>query len=116
MNKFVDTIDGLKEASKTVGGIIIGTPVALKATGGFIQGVGQTISHAATRSAVIKTGSAVKTTGTVLGKYVLAGLKGAAKAAAPAMKLGVLGPLAKIAIPLAAVGLITAAAVKASRK
>lgn len=116
MNKFVDTIDGLKEAGKTIAGTIVGTPVALKATGGFIKGIGSTISNPAVGAVVTKVGQSVHTAGNVLGKYVLAGLKGVAKATAPAMKLAVLGPLAKVAIPLAATGLIVASIIRSSRK
>lgn len=116
VQKISQDLTAAGDAAKKIAIGVATAPTAIKATGGFIQGAGSQITHAGLKSAVTKVGLGIHKAGTVLGKFTGAGLKAAAKAAAPALKLGVLGPLAKIAIPLAVVGLVAAHAVAKSRR
>jgi hypothetical protein len=83
MSRFKDFVDDAIDVGSTIVSVILGGPSALKVTGAFVQGVGSTIAQPQVASAVTKIGGAIRTTGTVLNKYLAAGLKAVASASKP---------------------------------
>jgi len=112
MSRFTDFIDDAIDIGSTVVSIILGGPSALKVTGAFVQGVGSTIAQPQVASAVTKVGGVIRNTGTVLNRYLAAGLKSVASASKPVIVTTAKGtatavttaakslPLSKYVIPL----------------
>jgi len=112
MSRFKDFVDNVVDVGSTIVSVILGGPTALKVTGAFVQGVGSTIAQPQVASAVTKVGGAIRSTGTVLGRYVAAGLKSVASVTKPVVVSTAKGtatavttaakslPLSKYVIPL----------------
>lgn len=83
MSRFTDFVEDVIDVGSTVVSVILGGPSALKVTGAFVQGVGSTIAQPQVANAVTKVGGVIRNTGTVLNKYLAAGLKSVASASKP---------------------------------
>jgi len=83
---FGDKIENIVDTGKTIIGLILGGPAAIRTAGYFTQGVGSSIANKTVSSAVLKAGKIISATGATLQKYVSAGLKAIAKQSAPVIK------------------------------